>query len=188
MRINPWLLLVFAAGGEGNESSGHDCWSVTCLGANNAGRVGRVAGSAHLLALVGARHLQQFAQCARSCAAAHRMYSSLRVDSLNGPQGQFGFNLMRLITLQAINGGLVMVAFYPHFVSCSGQATLHDVVGRWKTKTRERERKPQNIKHNKLFVWINFCIAYFAAHINHIREVAGIDHVGIGAGYDGVNL
>ncbi|KAI9580915.1 hypothetical protein GQX74_013463, partial [Glossina fuscipes] len=29
----------------------------------------------------------------------------------------------------AINGGLVMVAFYPHFVSCSGQATLHDVVG-----------------------------------------------------------
>ncbi|KAH8363060.1 hypothetical protein KR084_004940 [Drosophila pseudotakahashii] len=54
----------------------------------------------------------------------------------------------------ALNDGLVMVAFYPHFVSCSGQATLHDVV----------------------------------AHINHIREVAGIDHVGIGAGYDGVNL
>lgn len=26
------------------------------------------------------------------------------------------------------------------------------------------------------------------AHINHIRDVAGIDHVGIGAGYDGVNL
>lgn len=24
-------------------------------------------------------------------------------------------------------------------------------------------------------------------HINHIRDVAGIDHVGIGAGYDGVN-
>ncbi|XP_055605585.1 dipeptidase 1-like [Uranotaenia lowii] len=25
-------------------------------------------------------------------------------------------------------------------------------------------------------------------HINHIRDVAGVDHVGIGAGYDGVNL
>lgn len=25
------------------------------------------------------------------------------------------------------------------------------------------------------------------AHINHIRRVAGIDHVGIGAGYDGIN-
>lgn len=27
----------------------------------------------------------------------------------------------------------------------------------------------------------------FTVHINHIRDVAGIDHVGIGAGYDGVN-
>uniref|UniRef100_A0A182Q3R3 Dipeptidase n=1 Tax=Anopheles farauti TaxID=69004 RepID=A0A182Q3R3_9DIPT len=26
------------------------------------------------------------------------------------------------------------------------------------------------------------------AHINHIRAVAGIDHVGVGAGYDGINL
>nr|CAD7577693.1 unnamed protein product [Timema californicum] len=25
------------------------------------------------------------------------------------------------------------------------------------------------------------------AHINHIRSVAGVDHVGIGAGYDGIN-
>ncbi|XP_044735714.1 dipeptidase 1 [Chrysoperla carnea] len=54
----------------------------------------------------------------------------------------------------AVNGGLVMVAFYPHFISCSDTATLHDVV----------------------------------AHINHIRDVAGVDHVGIGAGYDGINL
>ncbi|GAB0092852.1 Dipeptidase [Sergentomyia squamirostris] len=54
----------------------------------------------------------------------------------------------------AVNGGLVMVAFYPHFVSCAESATLKDVV----------------------------------AHINHIRDVAGVDHVGIGAGYDGVNL
>ena len=26
-----------------------------------------------------------------------------------------------------------------------------------------------------------------AAHINHVREVAGIDSVGIGASYDGIN-
>ncbi|CAK9811784.1 Putative dipeptidase TRV_05564 [Anthophora quadrimaculata] len=26
------------------------------------------------------------------------------------------------------------------------------------------------------------------AHINHIRKVAGIDHVGIGAGFDGINF
>nr|CAD7586528.1 unnamed protein product [Timema genevievae] len=29
---------------------------------------------------------------------------------------------------------------------------------------------------------------YCEAHINHIREVAGVDHVGIGAGYDGINM
>jgi membrane dipeptidase len=28
---------------------------------------------------------------------------------------------------------------------------------------------------------------YFAAHINHIRTVAGVDHVGIGSDYDGVD-
>ncbi|CAD7092080.1 unnamed protein product [Hermetia illucens] len=54
----------------------------------------------------------------------------------------------------AVNRGLVMVAFFPHFIKCSERASLSDVV----------------------------------AHINHIRDVAGIDHVGIGAGYDGVNL
>lgn len=30
-------------------------------------------------------------------------------------------------------------------------------------------------------------LLYFAAHINHIRNVAGIDHVGLGAGFDGIN-
>lgn len=54
----------------------------------------------------------------------------------------------------AVNGGLVMVAFYPHFVSCGEKATLKDVV----------------------------------AHINHIRDVAGIDFVGLGAGFDGINV
>lgn len=28
---------------------------------------------------------------------------------------------------------------------------------------------------------------FVSAHINHIRKVAGIDHVGIGAGFDGIN-
>ncbi|KAJ8897143.1 hypothetical protein PR048_002489 [Dryococelus australis] len=56
--------------------------------------------------------------------------------------------------MSASNRGLMMVAFYPYFVSCSESATLLDVV----------------------------------AHINHIRDVAGVDHVGIGAGYDGINI
>lgn len=33
-----------------------------------------------------------------------------------------------------------------------------------------------------MILWI-----LFSVHINHIRDVAGVDHVGIGAGYDGIN-
>ncbi|XP_042217039.1 dipeptidase 1-like [Homarus americanus] len=53
----------------------------------------------------------------------------------------------------AVNGGLVMVSFYNHFLTCSEHASVKDVV----------------------------------AHINHVREIAGIQHVGIGADFDGVN-
>ncbi|XP_024944676.1 dipeptidase 1 isoform X2 [Cephus cinctus] len=58
------------------------------------------------------------------------------------------------LRLLAQTGGIVMVSFYPHFISCGEKSTLQDV----------------------------------AAHINHIRKIAGVDHVGIGAGYDGINL
>jgi Zn-dependent dipeptidase, microsomal dipeptidase homolog len=34
---------------------------------------------------------------------------------------------------------------------------------------------------------VRLCSSSFAAHINHIRDVAGVNYVGIGAGYDGIN-
>ncbi|KAK9739235.1 Membrane dipeptidase (Peptidase family M19) [Popillia japonica] len=51
---------------------------------------------------------------------------------------------------------------------------------------------------NKGVVMVNFyshfltckdvaTVADAVAHINHIREVAGVDNVGLGAGYDGIN-
>jgi len=51
------------------------------------------------------------------------------------------------------NGGLVMVVFYPGFVSCRLNGTLGDVVD----------------------------------HIDHIRDVAGVDHVGIGSDFSGID-
>ncbi|XKL63748.1 hypothetical protein PGB90_006112 [Kerria lacca] len=53
----------------------------------------------------------------------------------------------------ALNGGVVMVTFYPYFISCDTASTMNQVI----------------------------------AHINHIRDVAGEDHVGLGSGYDGIN-
>ncbi|XP_038662500.1 dipeptidase 1-like [Scyliorhinus canicula] len=51
----------------------------------------------------------------------------------------------------ANNSGIVMVNFYPNFISCKGTATLSQV----------------------------------ADHLDHIRNVAGADHVGIGSDFDG---
>ncbi|XP_060693658.1 dipeptidase 1-like isoform X1 [Hemiscyllium ocellatum] len=51
----------------------------------------------------------------------------------------------------ANNSGIVMVNFYPDFISCNGTATLPQV----------------------------------ADHLDHIRNVAGADHVGIGSDFDG---
>lgn len=39
------------------------------------------------------------------------------------------------------------------------------------------------------FSFIHSCThASSSAHIEHIRQIAGVDHVGIGAGFDGINL
>lgn len=35
-------------------------------------------------------------------------------------------------------------------------------------------------RHNDVLV------SSFTAHINHIRRTAGVNHVGLGAGYDGI--
>ncbi|XP_051884260.1 dipeptidase 1-like [Pristis pectinata] len=51
----------------------------------------------------------------------------------------------------ANNSGIVMVNFYPNFISCKETATLSQV----------------------------------ADHLDHIRNVAGADHVGIGSDFDG---
>lgn len=57
------------------------------------------------------------------------------------------------------NGGVVMVNFYKSFINCT-------VDGPGETAT----------------------IGQVADHIDHIREMAGIDHIGVGADYDGVGI
>lgn len=59
-----------------------------------------------------------------------------------------------ILQKMVVNGGIVMVNFYPEFIVCnsSKNATLEDVV----------------------------------KHINYIRILAGVDHIGIGGDYDGV--
>ena len=70
-----------------------------------------------------------------------------------------------------------MVNFYDCFVieDCNTKnATVQDVVGK-------------NFQFWKLFSAFLQCISFkLSDHINHIREIVGVDHIGIGADFNGV--
>ena len=89
------------------------------------------------------------------------------------------------------NGGIVMVTFVPGFVSPK--------VNEWnKAQTAEQDRlkalypnDPAKVKEG-VDAWTKVnpmppaTISEVADHIDHIRKVAGIDHIGIGSDFDGI--
>ena len=68
---------------------------------------------------------------------------------------------------------MVMVNFFSYYLTCTNHSTIHDVVGMNWLFYLERFRDFQPF-HS------------FPGHLNHIKEVAGADSVGIGASYDGI--
>jgi membrane dipeptidase len=92
------------------------------------------------------------------------------------------------------NGGTCMVNFVPAFISqaCRDWAQeftedmkgrgfdLKNVPGRGQLKA---ERAAWEAEHPRPRV----TLAEVADHVEHVREVAGVDHVGIGSDYDGVD-
>jgi membrane dipeptidase len=89
----------------------------------------------------------------------------------------------------AANGGVCMVAFVPFFVSQECTEWMRGL----KAFAASQGKDPDDIA--EVFelapVWAKdhpepqATIAQVADHIDHVREVAGVDHVGIGADYDG---
>lgn len=75
-------------------------------------------------------------------------------------------NILRMV---AKNGGVVMVTFVPGFIS--------QAVADFNAKP-EAERKGQTAPRATL--------SQVADHIDHIRKVAGIDHIGFGGDFDGI--
>ena len=89
------------------------------------------------------------------------------------------------------NGGVVMVTFVPQFLSAK--------VAEWsKRQTDETARLQQQFPNDEaarkagLDAWTKgnpaprASVADAADHIDHIRKVAGIDHIGLGGDYDGI--
>jgi membrane dipeptidase len=89
----------------------------------------------------------------------------------------------------AVNGGVCMVAFVPFFVS----QECTDWMARLKAFAAGRGLDPKNLAQvfGLLPEWEKdhpmpaATLAQVADHVEHVREVAGIAHVGIGGDYDG---
>ena len=68
------------------------------------------------------------------------------------------------------NGGVVMANFVPYF--------LREDWAQWRVRGYREEERPT----------VPAGVDDVVAHLEHLREVVGVDHVGIGADFDGVDL
>ncbi|HEY2846343.1 MAG TPA: membrane dipeptidase, partial [Pyrinomonadaceae bacterium] len=93
------------------------------------------------------------------------------------------------------NGGVVMVNFYPSFLDARTNKEENDRAARLKPqrdalRTQYKDDvKGYNIAEAKLYADNPIYVAPYVRivdHIDHIKEIAGIDHVGIGSDFDGV--
>ncbi len=89
------------------------------------------------------------------------------------------------------NGGVCMVTFVPRFVN----QTVRD----WALEAEHRARAARvdprdlaalhavELAHEEEVPQPSSVLADVVAHLEHVREVAGIDHLGLGGDYDGVD-
>jgi len=97
-----------------------------------------------------------------------------------------------VLRLVAANGGVVMVNFYPAFVS---QAYGQRAADRSAEEARLKALYSGQPDRRKaaLDAWDAAhpeppaTLAEVADHVDHIRQIAGVDHVGIGSDFDGID-
>jgi len=97
-----------------------------------------------------------------------------------------------VLKLLVSNGGVVMVSFVPSFTAPEGANLIGDFLAE---KRRLEARYPDDAKAVEAGVneWRKghpgpkATLAQVADHIDYIRKVAGIDHIGIGSDFDGVD-
>ena len=83
-----------------------------------------------------------------------------------------------------------MVTFVPSFLTREGEAAY---AAGWAETARLREEHPDDpaAVHPAMEAWYEShpdpptTVADVADHLDHVREVAGVDHVGIGSDFDG---
>jgi membrane dipeptidase len=91
----------------------------------------------------------------------------------------------------AANGGLVMVSFVPSFTSEAVRGYVAERDGEEARQKALHLGHPELVKQ-ALAAWDaahpapRATLAQVADHIDHVRRVAGIDHVGLGSDFDGI--
>ncbi len=97
-----------------------------------------------------------------------------------------------VLRLMAEDGGVVMVTFVPGFVSETVRAWSADRSAEAARLASLNPGDPGAVTAG-MTAWMaahpipTATIADVAAHIQHVRDVAGIDHVGLGGDFDGVD-
>ncbi len=97
-----------------------------------------------------------------------------------------------ILTRLPQNGGIVMQVFYPPYVSEAYREYDERSQQEVQVSLRERFGLDQERFERELEAWRErnppptVTITDVADHIEHIRDVAGIDHVGIGSDFDGI--
>jgi membrane dipeptidase len=88
--------------------------------------------------------------------------------------------------------GLVMATFVPSFVSV--EARDHRYAGEEERERLESEGLDDDEIERRMDAWLEHnpapeaTLQQVADHIDHLRDVAGIEHVGVGSDFDGITM
>jgi membrane dipeptidase len=97
-----------------------------------------------------------------------------------------------VLTQLAVNGGVCMVTFVPHFVSPPIAAARLELAALERAWLAEHGGNAEAVpalaaQWRTEHPVPRATLAQVADHVDHVREVAGVEHVGIGGDFDGVD-
>ncbi|HEY7668623.1 MAG TPA: membrane dipeptidase, partial [Actinomycetota bacterium] len=95
-----------------------------------------------------------------------------------------------VIELVGRTGGVIMVTFVPTFVAPEGAEANRRQLAEATRIKREHAEDPVALRDAMAVWWegleeVPATVQQVADHVDHVRAVAGVDHVGIGGDYDG---
>jgi membrane dipeptidase len=85
------------------------------------------------------------------------------------------------------NGGVVMVTFVPVFVSQEALDWDAPIRDRFAKAPSDEERARIRKEYEAVHPMPRATLGHVADHIEHVRKIAGGDHVGIGSDFDGIS-